>query len=310
MTLPLSIIMSVYNDEKHLNNAIRSIRNQTYADFEFIAVNDASTDNSLEILHHHQEKDPRIRIYNNYKNVGLTKSLNTALKLANGKFIARQDADDLSRPDRLTKQLQYFEEHQNVVLLGTAGYLIDEEGRTLAYDSVLNGSGKLKKKLLVKNQFMHGSVMIRRCELLEIGGYRQEFKYAQDYDLFLRISEKYDIDNLPEPLYFYRIKPEAISVIRSRQQQICAFVALAASKERKAGKLANWDAAIFAAYEKKVTSGRYLKRIDCNLSLTKGRNSMLSGDRQQARKDFIAAFRIKPSPQTLYHLVRSYVTKK
>jgi glycosyltransferase involved in cell wall biosynthesis len=122
----LSVIMSVHNGEKYLREAIESILNQTFTDFKFIIINDGSTDNSLAIIRSYDDK--RIRILNNGTNIGLTKSLNKALKQAKGKYIARQDADDVSLPDRFEAQLKYFVQYPEVALLGTSTYIINQEG--------------------------------------------------------------------------------------------------------------------------------------------------------------------------------------
>ncbi len=125
----VSVIMSVYNGDKYLREAIESILNQTFTDFEFIIVNDGSTDNSLEIIESYD--DERIKTINNKKNIGLTKSLNKALKFAKGKYIARQDADDVSLPNRFEKQVEYLDSHPEVALVGTSVYLIDENGKII-----------------------------------------------------------------------------------------------------------------------------------------------------------------------------------
>ena len=122
--------MSVYNGEKYLREAIESILNQTFTDFEFLIVNDGSTDSSLEIILSYP--DERIRVIRNDRNIGLTKSLNKALQQAKGEYIARQDADDISLQNRFEEQLIYLEKHPEVALLGTSAYKIDERGEILA----------------------------------------------------------------------------------------------------------------------------------------------------------------------------------
>lgn len=125
----ISVVMSVYNTEKYLEEAIDSILNQTYQDFEFIIVNDCSTDRTWEILKDYEKRFSSIKLINNTENLGLTKSLNKALAIAKGEYIARMDADDISEPNRFERQLAYFKEHQSIDILGTFSNDIDEQGQ-------------------------------------------------------------------------------------------------------------------------------------------------------------------------------------
>jgi glycosyltransferase involved in cell wall biosynthesis len=196
----ISVIMSVYNGEKYLREAIESILNQTFTDFEFITVNDGSTDNSLEIIRSYS--DERIRIINNEKNIGLTKSLNKALKQSRGEYIARQDADDISSPNRFEEQMKYLKEHLEVVLLGTGVYLIDENGKIVGKRIALAKPDI--KDLFKGNQFNHGSVMFKKEVINQLGGYNELIRYSQDYELWLRIAKSYEVRNLTQLLYKLR----------------------------------------------------------------------------------------------------------
>ena len=124
----VSVIMSVYNGEKYLSKAIESILNQSYRNFEFIIVDDASTDSSLEIINEYLKIDNRIIILSNNVNIGLGSSLNKAIQFSSGEFIARMDSDDISIPDRLEKQINYLLEHKNIHILGGDQIIIDERG--------------------------------------------------------------------------------------------------------------------------------------------------------------------------------------
>ena len=196
----ISVIMSVYKGEKYLSEAIESILNQTITDFEFIIVNDGSTDNSLDIIQSYD--DERIKILNNEKNIGLTKSLNKALKQANGEYIARQDADDISLPNRFEEQIKYLEKHLEVALLGTIAYLIDKKGKIVGKRVVL--AKPSLKDLFKDNQFIHGSVMFKKEVIEKLGGYNELIRYSQDYELWLRIAKHYDVRNLTQLLYKLR----------------------------------------------------------------------------------------------------------
>ena len=204
----ISVVMSVYNGERHLRESVDSILNQTFQDFEFIIINDGSTDLSKDILESY--KDKRIILMNQI-NMGLTISLNIALSMAKGKYIARQDADDISEPDRLEKQIDFMENNTAVGLLGSRFQIISEVGEIIGNCCPPLEDEIIKKGLIEMNQLCHGSVMIRREVLSVVGVYREVFKYAQDFDLWLRISEKYKVNNLPEYLIRYRMLNNSIS---------------------------------------------------------------------------------------------------
>jgi glycosyltransferase involved in cell wall biosynthesis/radical SAM superfamily enzyme YgiQ (UPF0313 family) len=223
ITPKVSIVMSVYNGEKYLFEAIQSVQNQTFNNFEFIIVNDASSDTTAKILH--QIDDPRFIIFTNEQNFGLTKSLNKALKHCRGEFIARMDADDISHPFRLEKQVSFLESHPKCALVGSSYYVIDEESNIKSHIDVLTESSQIKAGLKSQNWFGHGSVMIRKSALLKVGEYDEQFRYAQDYDLWLRLSEIYDIANIKEALYLWRHTTQAISQNKTREQQEFAELA-------------------------------------------------------------------------------------
>jgi glycosyltransferase involved in cell wall biosynthesis len=227
----VTVLMSVYNGEEYLNEAIDSILGQTFKEFEFLIINDGSADKTGEILKRYN--DPRIRILNNEENVGLTKSLNKGLKLARGEYIARQDADDISMPERLKKEVEFLEQNRNVGLVGTDYFMVNEEGEAVHIVKCLNGCRELKVKLLEGNQFGHGSVMFRRECIDNIGTYREEFKLAQDYDFYLRIAEAYDMANISEPLYNWRINIKSVSVKKKMLQDKYALLAIELAKERR-----------------------------------------------------------------------------
>jgi glycosyltransferase involved in cell wall biosynthesis len=215
----LSVIMSVYNGDKYLREAIESILDQNFTNFEFIIVNDGSTDNSLGIVQSYDDK--RIRILNNEANIGLTKSLNTALKQAKGKYIARQDADDISLPNRFEEQMKYFDEHLEVALLGTSKYFIDEKGKILRKEIAPSDPHEI---LLASNAFTHGSVMFKKAVVDELGYYNEFLKYSQDYELWLRIAKHYKVSNLTQPLYKLRSHKENIRIANFEEGLLYHFL--------------------------------------------------------------------------------------
>ena len=236
----ISVVMSVYNGEKYLRESIESILNQTYKNFEFIIINDGSKDNSIDTLLEHQVRDPRIVVVNQ-NNVGLTRSLNRAIELSRCEYIARQDADDISLPTRLEKQLNYMVNHPEVAVIGCLGDVFNVNGvlRT-GRDPKYSRKG-IKRHLASKNLFMHGSAMMRKSCLAKVGFYREFFRHSQDYDLWLRLSERFDLAILPEPLYQYRITADAISVSRFLVQKRYANIARQLHKERLATGRDSYD---------------------------------------------------------------------
>jgi len=227
----VTVLMSVYNGEKYLREAVDSILAQTFNDFEFLIVNDGSTDNIAEIIESYN--DPRIKIINNEKNIGLTKSLNKGLKLAKGKYIARQDADDISMPDRIIKQVDFLDRNLDIAIVGTNYFRINEKGDIVQEINRKRKDIDIKINLSKGNQLGHGTLMFRKDCVEKIGFYRETFKYAQDYDFVLRFSDKYKLANIPELLYKWRINSHSISVSKKIVQDRYAELALKLFNERK-----------------------------------------------------------------------------
>lgn len=201
--------MCVYNGEKYLKEAIESILNQTYQNFEFLIVNDASTDKTSNILTQYQ--DHRIRIIHNSLNLGLTKSLNIGLREAKGEYIARMDADDISLPERLNIQKKFLDEHKDIVCVGTESIVINKDGKTIGKKKVTIDSS-ISFRILLINQLIHSATMFRASIVKNIGGYNESYTYAQDYELWSRLNKKrYSIINIERPLIKYRHHQSSIT---------------------------------------------------------------------------------------------------
>ena len=210
----VSVIMSVYNAEKYLDLAIESILNQSFRDFEFIIIEDCSTDGSLKILEDYAEKAPRIKLIKKEKNkgfIGFVENLNIGLKEAKGKYIARMDADDIAFPDRLQKQYDFLGKNPNIFLIGTSAELIDENGDKIK-NGVFNAEtniNTLKNKNLINNNVYHPTIMFRNEQGLF---YRDKMQGCEDYDFYLRLySSGKKISNLPDILLKYRILETSIT---------------------------------------------------------------------------------------------------
>ena len=228
----VSVVMPVYNGEKYLRVAVDSILNQTFKDFEFIVINDGSTDRTQEILESYHDR--RI-IMIHQEHMGLTKSLNKGIALAKGKYIARQDADDISMPERLKKQFEFLENHEIVALLGTAAKIIDERGNYIHTREYPCDYFSIQKVIKEDNCFCHGSVMFRKKSFFDLGGYREIFSTAQDYDLWLRFAENFEVENLPTPLYTRRFNPRSITLKNIVFQRRMGIFAKRLAKARERG---------------------------------------------------------------------------
>lgn len=198
----ISVILPVYNAAAYIEQSVASILNQTYRNFELIIINDGSKDDSEEIIK--KIKDERIRYYCQ-SNGGMARALNKGIELSNGEFIARQDADDISLPERFEKQVNFLMKHGNVGLLGTWAEIIPPKNNMRRFHKHPADNVQLKVDLFFNNPFVHSSVMMRK-KALEIVGYYNVDKdpLIQDYDLWARFSRNTEIANLPEVLVNYR----------------------------------------------------------------------------------------------------------
>lgn len=209
--------MSVYSGERYLRDSVESILNQSFSDFEFIIVDDGSTDSSSEILESYAAQDERLRLLRNASNLGLTRSLNKGLELACGEYVARQDADDISLPERFMSQVRFLGEHPEIGVVGSWITNIDETGQRDVCKTPTS-SALIGWTLLFSNCMAHPSIMFRRSLVRDGVFYRPEITYGQDYDLWARISSKTKLANLPECLVFRRKHQRAISTRHDQEQ--------------------------------------------------------------------------------------------
>lgn len=212
----VSVVMSVYNGERYLREAVDSILNQTFTDFEFVIVDDASTDSTPDILENHD--DPRIVRLSLDKNQGIAGALNEGLRLSRGGYVARQDADDISLPDRLARQTAYLDARPEVGVLGCSSTTIDENGKPIRVSKKPLTNEEIQAAMPNAISLIHGSVMYRRSCIEQVGHYRPFFRRAQDRDLWLRMARLCEFHNLPEPLYQWRFIPSSYTVGKVIQQ--------------------------------------------------------------------------------------------
>jgi len=209
----VSVIMPVYNAEHYLAEAVESILSQTYRHFELIAIDDCSADGSLAILKSFAEKDGRVRLLENEQNLGVTPTLNLGLKEARGELIARMDADDISLPDRLEKQVTFLQSHPEIGLVSGDALAIDAEGNSIPEDFALTTEpGYIKWLLHFTCPITHPAVMGRKALFDQAGSYDPEILYAEDYDLWQRMSQFAKLSNLTDVLIKKRAHAQTIGV--------------------------------------------------------------------------------------------------
>lgn len=204
----VTVLMPVYNGGPYLAAAIDSILNQTYRDFEFLIIDDGSTDASRDVVAGYP--DPRIRLVQNGRNLGLIATLNRGLELARGELIARMDCDDLSLPQRLEKQVAFLDRHPEVGVLGT--WLEKFHDVSLEILAPPAADAAIRFRLVFDNAFGHNTIVMRRAVIVDHGlRYDSEYPYAEDYDFWVRCAEVTQLANLPEILVRYRFHPDNTS---------------------------------------------------------------------------------------------------
>jgi len=216
--------MSVYNGSSYLKESIESILNQSFTDFEFIIINDCSTDDSENIIAEYAAQDRRVKLYNNQANIGLTKSLNIALNKAQGKYIARQDADDISTGDRFAKQVPVLEQEPEVVLVSCNLDIIDSQGNFITTEKRSCDSFWIPWYLIFYNCIGgHSQVIFRKDRAIALGGYCEDYIYSQDYEFWCRLVKTGKMVILPEVLLKRRNHAEGITFTKRSKQLDYAF---------------------------------------------------------------------------------------
>lgn len=223
-TILVSVLMATRNRASFLEESIESVLSQDYEHWELLIVDDASTDETPALLQDYAKKDARIRIVHNESNIGLTKSLNKALAMARGVYIARLDDKDLADPRRLRLQVEFLESHPAVALVGS-WVLKTREGGTSYVKKLPTQQGEIKRALIFFNPFVHSAIMMRKSALDAVGGYDEGWLYAQDYELYFRLAHLYDLANLPLPLVRSRHAPHSITRTKNREQALFALKA-------------------------------------------------------------------------------------
>lgn len=212
MSAKITVLMPVYNAEQFLREAMDSMLNQSFRDFEFLIIDDGSTDASISMIQQYQ--DPRIRLIRNEKNLGISPTLNRGIELASTDLIARMDADDISYPDRLQKQYDYMMAHPDCALLSTWARVITHDKKFVRMEKYR--SNFYYYNLTFECWMYHPTVMFRRKPVMDVGMY--SMPYSEDYDLFWKLSVNYEIGNLAEPLVDYRLSPTSLNTVLRKEE--------------------------------------------------------------------------------------------
>ncbi len=282
----VSVLMAVYNAQRYLAEAIESVLRQTYQDFEFVIIDDGSTDASPGIVACYAALDRRVRLYRQ-DNAGLATALNRGIEMARGVYVARMDADDVCLPQRLERQVHAMDTDANLALVAGGVTWINSEGLELGQWAISIPPAAMRSALHSRNKIIHPTVLFRKVAVSSAGGYRPAFRYAQDYDLWLRLAEQGSLACVPEVVLKYRLHGSQLSVASVEGQALAAVAARYAAARRAATGRDPLDATTEISYDALMQAGlpsqlaaqRVLEAIEQN-----GVNHAGMGDIASARR--------------------------
>ena len=215
----VSVVMPVYNAEPYISHAIESILQQSFMDFEFIIIDDGSTDATWQIIQQYAEQDKRIVTIHNSQNMKICQALNSGISLARGKYIARMDADDWSYPNRLQLQYEAMERNPDAVICGSTIEICDEKLRPLNIRRYHLSDKTIRRHFFYYSPFCHPATMFRKDVFNKAGYYNTELYDCEDYELYFRLARYGSLINLPEVLFRLRTHSKSICQQRSRRQE-------------------------------------------------------------------------------------------
>lgn len=223
-TSPLvSVVMPAHNASRHISIAIESILQQTFKDFEFIIVNDNSSDKTASLIKKYARKDSRIRLLNNSKRLDIAGSLNKGIENAKSNIIARMDADDISYPNRFELQYKLIQKSKKIVAVGSNIILIDSSENVIGLRNYPQESKKLKKCLFKYSPFAHPVVMFRKDVFEKVGKYNPKYSPTEDLDLWFRLGKNHEFKSIPKPLLKYRLSEKSSSHKMIKDLEILVF---------------------------------------------------------------------------------------
>jgi glycosyltransferase involved in cell wall biosynthesis len=295
-TPKISVLMPVYNSSRYLAEAIESILQQTLSDFEFLIIDDGSSDASPQILQNYAQQDPRIRLTLR-ENRGIAKTLNQMLFQARGELIARMDADDIALPNRFARQVEFLQQHPEVVCVGGALDWIDAKGRRLGHCPMPESDTELQKWLVGGVSLLHHpTAMARRAALMQVGGYDETMVASSDLDLWLKLGEIGQLANISDTVLYYRLHPESITHAKQTRQAADALAACQRAWKRRG---------ITAEFIREPAN--HLKQH--HFWLRCGWNNFLEGERAVARHCGIQAITTQPSNWEAWKLLACALLK-
>ena len=290
LVIPLTVLITVRDTPPAmLDQAIDSILGQTFPDFEFLILDDGSRDEEVRSrLARRADRDRRICLaWEPHR--GVTPTLNVGLKRARGEFVARQDADDWSEPQRVGRQLAFMRAHPETALCGCDTWRHQRDGTPLWRSRLPRTHEEILKAFLKGNPFVHGSAMFRRETALEIGGYREAFPCSQDYDFFWRLAEAGGTTNLAEALYHYRYAGDSVSAQRASEQACVADAAHRLAAARRRGEREDVAAALVAAGNNLAGNGGQFRA-----ALKQADHLLLAGEYVRAGRAYANLLRAHP----------------
>jgi len=216
----ISVLMPAYNAEKYIAEAIKSILNQTFKNFEFIIIDDCSTDGTHSIIQKYAEKDNRIIVLRNEKNFKLSRTLNEGIKIAKADYIVRMDADDISIVNRLWRQIDYMERNSEIGISGGTMQIINKNGTIVGGRKYHLIDSEIRKYIFRYSPFSHPSIIIRKSILRKVGYYDSEYNPAEDYELYFRVGQYSKFGNLPDVLLKYRIIPKSMTTGLTKKMEL------------------------------------------------------------------------------------------
>jgi len=303
----ISVVMSVFNAEKYLNEAIDSVLTQTFKDFEFVIVNDGSTDSSMDIIDGYSDKRI-IKIIQ--ENRGLSSALNAGIELASGKYIARMDADDISLPNRLEDQLKFMEQNPEFVLAGSNAYVIDSGGEYLYTSNMPLNEEQILKSLLHTSPFYHSSVIYNKEVFKKCGGYNEKIRHhVEDLILWNQMARFGRMGNLSTPLIKYRLVPGALS---NRNKRTADSMINMAVRIIKGDIPAESEYSILESLSKQTTNAQKFSSYYANLGCI---YLYRRKERIRAFRNFLSALRFAPfnisfAFLTLLSLMPAFIVNK
>lgn len=231
----VSVLVPVYNAERYVGKTLDSVLSQTWSDFELLALDDGSTDGSLTILREFEVKDRRVRVHSR-QHVGLVPSRNELIGFARGPYLALIDSDDICRPQRFEKQVAYLDAHSECVAVGSRALIIDSGGMPIIKSTNELTHDEMNSAHLSKpggSRMYNSSVMMRKAAVIQVGQYREDYRFSEDIDLFLRLAEIGKLSNLPDVLLEYRQHLRSVSYAHYGEQLDNARKAVIAARLRR-----------------------------------------------------------------------------